>query len=205
MGRLFGLVVTISSLYWLYQHSTTTNRLVPTNPPAAASQLFSPPSPQSAQVHYSPSEDLEQIDLSALRASTGTLEIAMYAFTDRRIADQIVAIADAGRPVYLYRDGEQFNREEQSSRDSGYPSTTALFRNHTNIHVQVKAASTSTLMHLKSWTDGTVLRTGSANWSPAGLQVQDNDARYTVDSAQINAFAQQFRRAWDRPTNTLVQ
>lgn len=129
----------------------------------------------------------------------------MYAFTDRLIATQIIVIADAGRAVYLYRDGEQFDREQQRSRASGTLSTTDMFRNHANIHIRVKAASSSALMHLKCWTDGNLLRCGSANWSPAGLQIQDNDARYTADSAQINTFAQLFRQAWDRPTNTTIQ
>ncbi len=209
MRRLLGLAVTIYSLYWLYQRSgPTTPQPVLATPPLTGSQLFTPPSSLSAQstaVHYAPRENLEQLDLSALRASTGPLEIAMYAFTDRPIAAQLITLADAGRTVYLYRDGEQFEREEQAARASGVPSTTGMFRNHANIHIQVKVASSSALMHLKCWTDGSLLRCGSANWSPAGLQLQDNDARYTADSQQINTFAQIFRQAWDRSTNTTIQ
>jgi phosphatidylserine/phosphatidylglycerophosphate/cardiolipin synthase-like enzyme len=38
-------------------------------------------------------------------------------------------------------------------------------------------------MHFKSYVvDGSLLRTGSANWSPTGLKRQDNDVHYEIDT-----------------------
>jgi phosphatidylserine/phosphatidylglycerophosphate/cardiolipin synthase-like enzyme len=54
-------------------------------------------------------------------------------------------------------------------------------------------------MHFKSYViDGTLLRTGSANWSPTGLKRQDNDVHYAVTA---KLFSSRFSQMWDRPTN----
>ena len=65
-----------------------------------------------------------------------------------------------------------------------------MFRGHANIHIRVKPASRSDLMHLKCWSDGRVLRDGSANWSPAGLKRQDNEIRYTTDGHEVQEYNQ---------------
>jgi phosphatidylserine/phosphatidylglycerophosphate/cardiolipin synthase-like enzyme len=54
-------------------------------------------------------------------------------------------------------------------------------------------------MHLKSYcVDGALLRDGSANWSPSGLKRQDNNARFTTDRRQIQAFQSVFEGMWAR-------
>jgi hypothetical protein len=80
-----------------------------------------------------------------------------------------------------------------------------MFRGHPNIHVSVKPASRSDLMHLKCWSDGRVLRDGSANWSEAGLKRQDNEIRFTSTQQEVQAFNQDFEQLWNRPTNIRVQ
>ncbi len=157
--------------------------------------------------HFSPAEDLEQIDAAELRAAArrlrGTqtpLNIAMYSFTDVLIARVLVEEADAGATVRLYRDGEQFEQEEHGSR-----SVTSMFQGHRNIRIRVKPLSRSNLMHLKCWSDGRRLRDGSANWSPAGLKRQDNEIRFTGDPKQVQEFNRDFERMWNRPGNIVVQ
>jgi len=71
--------------------------------------------------------------------------------------------------------------------------------------VRVKPASRIDLMHLKCWSDGQVLRDGSANWSTAGLKRQDNDARFTTNRQEVQEFNRNFEQLWNRPTNTRVQ
>jgi phosphatidylserine/phosphatidylglycerophosphate/cardiolipin synthase-like enzyme len=47
--------------------------------------------------------------------------------------------------------------------------------------VVVRIKGSRDLMHFKSYViDGTLLRTGAANWSPTGLKRQDNDVHYEV-------------------------
>jgi hypothetical protein len=127
----------------------------------------------------------------------------MYAFTDRAIAQLLIEESDAGTLIRVYRDGEQYGEEER--QHYGIGSVTSMFRGHANIHVRVKPASRSDLMHLKCWSDGRVLRDGSANWSAAGLKSQDNEIRYTTDGHEVQEFNQNFEQLWNRPTNTRVQ
>ena len=160
--------------------------------------------------HFSPGEDLEQIDLEGLREAgrrlRGTrtpLNVAMYSFTDVLIARVLIEEADGGTTVRVYRDGEQFEEEEHERH--GRSSVTSLFQGHRNIQVRVKPMSRSDLMHLKCWSDGRILRDGSANWSPAGLKRQDNEIRFTGDPKEVQEFNRDFDRMWNRPGNTIVQ
>ena len=161
---------------------------------------------------FSPSENLERIEIGELRAAAqrlrrarAPLNVAMYAFTDRAIAQVLVEEADAGTEIRVYRDGEQYDIEQRESERSGRISVASMFHGHKNIHVRVKPASRIDLMHLKCWSDGQVLRDGSANWSTTGLKRQDNDARFTSNRQEVQEFNRNFEQLWNRPTNTRVQ
>ena len=105
----------------------------------------------------------------------------------------------------IYRDGEQYESEERNAARFRDQSTTAMFRGQRNIHVRVKPASPSDLMHLKAWSDGEVLREGSANWSPAALKRQDNNVRFSRNPDEVKAFEADFEAMWNRPSNAIVQ
>jgi hypothetical protein len=60
-------------------------------------------------------------------------------------------------------------------------------------------------MHLKAWSDGEVLREGSANWSPAALKRQDNNVRFSRNAEEVKTFEAGFEAMWNRPSNTIVQ
>ena len=169
-----------------------------------------PGSSSKESEYFAPAADLERVELGELRTAAQRLRgsriplnIAMYAFTDRAIAQLLIEESDAGTVMRIYRDGEQYEEEERQRYGIG--SVTSMFRGHANIHVRVKPASRSDLMHLKCWSDGRVLRDGSANWSPAGLKRQDNEIRYTTDGHEVQEFNQNFEQLWNRPTNTRVQ
>lgn len=169
-----------------------------------------PGSSSSESEYFAPAANLERVELGELRTAAQRirgsripLDIAMYAFTDRAIAQLLIEESDAGTVIRIYRDGEQYEEEERQRYGIG--SVTSMFRGHTNIHVRVKPASRSDLMHLKCWSDGRVLRDGSANWSPAGLKRQDNEIRYTMDRHEVQEYNQNFEQLWNRPTNTRVQ
>ena len=52
--------------------------------------------------------------------------------------------------------------------------------------IQIRVKASHELMHLKAYViDGSLLRDGSANWSPSGLKRQDNNAHFTSDRAQV--------------------
>jgi phosphatidylserine/phosphatidylglycerophosphate/cardiolipin synthase-like enzyme len=162
--------------------------------------------------HFSPSENLERPELDHLkaaaeraRAAKRPLDIAIYAFTDRILAALLVREAEQGTVMRIYRDGEQYQNEERNAARFRNQSTTAMFRGQRNIHVRVKPPSPSDLMHLKCWSDGEVLREGSANWSPAALKRQDNNVRFSLHTTEVKAFEADFEAMWNRVSNTIVQ
>jgi phosphatidylserine/phosphatidylglycerophosphate/cardiolipin synthase-like enzyme len=153
--------------------------------------------------HYSPFENLERIDADRIGNAQRTLDIAMYAFTDKYLADTVLNAARRGVQVRIYRDHQQFQDEERKSGEHNDVSTSGMFAGQSNIQIRVK--KNHELMHLKAYAiDGRMLRDGSANWSPSGLKRQDNNARFTTDPAQVKAFEQVFEEIWDRD-NEVVQ
>jgi hypothetical protein len=162
--------------------------------------------------HFSPSENLERPEVDHLkaaaehaRAAKRPLDIAIYAFTDRILAALLVPEAEQGTVMRIYRDGEQYENEERNAARFRNRSTTAMFRGQRNIHVRVKPPSPSDLMHLKVWSDGEVLREGSANWSPAAVKRQDNNVRFGRNADEVKAFEADFEAMWNRPSNTILQ
>ncbi|HEX8927169.1 MAG TPA: phospholipase D-like domain-containing protein [Terriglobales bacterium] len=157
----------------------------------------------TAEDHFSPFENLEQIDRQHLLSAQHTLDIAMYAFTDQYLAEAVLDRARAGVQVRIYRDHEQFEQEQRRANDRR-ASTTEMLSAQPNIQIRVKG--TRELMHLKSYlVDGRELRTGSANWSPTGEKRQDNNAHFTTDPQQIKAYQSAFEQMWQRDDNQRVQ
>ena len=78
----------------------------------------------SAGIHYAPAENLERLDATALRNARRKIDICMYAFTSRGLADILIDRARHGVKVRIYRDGEQF--EEEQRWNGGRSSTTNL-------------------------------------------------------------------------------
>ena len=143
---------------------------------------------------YSPRSDLERSEMEMLGRAKISIDIAMYSFTDRELAEELGRLSRSGVRVRVYRDGEQYEQETQH----GLSATEILLA----AGVQVKVKASRDLMHLKSYAiDGALLRTGSANWSPTGLKRQDNDLQYVVDPVLARQFEARFSEIWDRPGN----
>ena len=166
--------------------------------------------PKSTQLimedHFSPSEDLERLDLYRLEHARLSLDIAMYSFTDRALADEIIKLARDGVEIRIYRDREQYDSEQRAAAQHHDRSTTDMLRGEDNIHIRVKGTGRRDPMHLKAYlVDGTLLRDGSANWSVAGERYQDNNARYTDDPVEIRYFSDAFDQMWARSDNEVIQ
>jgi hypothetical protein len=199
------LALAVSGSYRLLHNRNFTERVTPGGETPR-------PSASIESEHFAPADNLERIELAELRAaasrlrsSRAPLNIAMYAFTDRAIGQLLTEEADAGTGIRVYRDGEQNEAEERDAKPHGKGSVTSMFRGHQNIQVRVKPASRPDVMHLKCWSDGPLLRDGSANWSQAGLKRQDNEIRFTADPQEVQSFNRNFEQLWNRPTNIRVQ
>ncbi len=158
----------------------------------------------ASESYFSPETNLEQLDIGRIEEAKKTIDVGMYAFTDKYIAEALLAAAHSGVAVRIYRDRQQFEDEQRNSGAHAMSSTTEMFKGEENIRVRVKRSRE--LMHLKAYlVDGRLLRDGSANWSPTGLKRQDNNARFTTDASQVKAFRQMFEDMWRRDDNTEIQ
>ena len=156
--------------------------------------------------HYSPRENLEAIDVAMIDRAKRTIDIAMYSFTDRAIAEALLRAARRGVRIRIYRDRIQV-------RDRG-DKTRRLLESRAgreHITVRVKRNSSRNIMHLKAYLiDASLLRTGSANWSPPGegaycrrgrrsrWSQQDNNLFLTRDPREVRRFAATFERIFSR-------
>jgi phosphatidylserine/phosphatidylglycerophosphate/cardiolipin synthase-like enzyme len=156
--------------------------------------------------HFAPDENLEQLDYDRLGEAQRRVDIAMYAFTDKYLADQLMTLSRRGVTVRIYRDMDQYKGEQRNADEHNDDSVTQLLRGEKNIYIRVKSSGRRDLMHLKAYAiDGKLLRDGSANWSAAGEKAQDNNAHFTNDPAEVKSFEQQFDEMWQRSDNVVVQ
>ncbi|MDR3723281.1 MAG: phospholipase D-like domain-containing protein [Terracidiphilus sp.] len=165
----------------------------------AAAQAVAQVAPE---VHYSPAENLETIDLTELDQARSTLDVSAYAMDDRPIAEELVKLAGRGVKIRIYRDQQQYMGEKARGA-KGLQDLNALFSGQPNIQVRVKGVTA--LAHLKAYlVDGKMLREGSANWSPQGEKVQDNSLILIRDPAAVAAFEKQFEAMWSRTSNEVI-
>ena len=166
---------------------------------------------QLAGIHFSPEEDLRAIDVDMIDRATQSLDIAMYAFTDKVIRKALARAASRGVKIFLYRDKTQIkDRNDQTQRliDDSPPGSVA---------VKIKDNSSWNIMHLKAYlVDGRWIREGSANWSPSGegayctgdrrehREQQDNDLVLSDDPVAAKAFFRDFVRLWQRSGNLTI-
>ncbi len=102
------------------------------------------------QEHFSPNENLESFDIAQIEKAHSSIDIAMYAFTDRALAETLLH-TDPNVQIRLYRDGEQFENEQWHAT-YGRPSTTQMLAGCTRIHIRVKRGDLREYMHCKrSW------------------------------------------------------
>ena len=115
--------------------------------------------------HFAPSENLERLEMQTIASARRWIDLCMFAFTDLRLARDLVNGARGGGVVRIYHDGEQFEQEQRRSARYGRLSTTVLFSGQSNIHSRVKSPWRWYLQHLKEYcVDRTRSRDGSANF-----------------------------------------
>jgi phosphatidylserine/phosphatidylglycerophosphate/cardiolipin synthase-like enzyme len=64
----------------------------------------------SAEIHYSPGEDLERIDVALLRAAERQIDMAAYVLTDRAVVEALREAAGRGVEVRVWRDANMAER-----------------------------------------------------------------------------------------------
>jgi len=165
--------------------------------PAAGSALTPTLSAGRHALYYTPEVNPERVDVPLLTKARGHVDAAFYSFTDKPTTEALLAAANRGVRVRIYRDQEQF--EDEKSRN---PYMTTIFVGNPNIHIRVKGSRA--LMHLKAWSTEGLLRDGSSNLSAAAKH-QDNSVVISSDAGEIQAFEKKLTEMWNRHDNIVIQ
>src|SRR5258707_12573590 len=87
-----------------------------------------------AVVLYAPESNLERSEIETLRTAKVSVDVAMYSFTDRELAAELVRLARSGVRVRVYRDW----RESMQENRRGSSITATLLAG--GVEVRVKAS-----------------------------------------------------------------
>lgn len=139
---------------------------------------FPPGYPDDVRTFYSPVDDLHGALTFLVRQATAEVVVAMFGFDDDQLAAALKEkLSDASVHVQLTLDKSQAGgvHERQLLAAEGYP----------NSSVAVGSSEHGAIMHLKLLViDGTVLVSGSTNWSSSAEHLQDNELTVTVNPAR---------------------
>ena len=135
---------------------------------AYAAQPFPPGTPTDRRTFYSPVDRVPYVLRAVVATASRSLVIAMYGFDDDALADIIKQKLEA-HDVYvqLTLDSSQAGgvHEKAILAAESYPAST----------IAIGRSEQDAIMHLKEVVvDGTILVTGSTNWSASGETKQDN-------------------------------
>jgi phosphatidylserine/phosphatidylglycerophosphate/cardiolipin synthase-like enzyme len=139
---------------------------------------FPPGYPPDVRTFYAPVDNLKGALLYLIENACQEIVVAMYGFADPDLAKAIKAkLADPLVRVQLTLDGTQAGgaHERQILADTAFP----------NSSVAVGGSEHGRIMHMKLMAvDGTVLVSGSTNWSDAAEHLQDNELTVTISPAR---------------------
>jgi PLD-like domain len=143
--------------------------------------FISPAWADPLELHYSPEERLDRLDVELIDTAKSQIDLASYALTDWLVIDALDAAAKRGVKIRVILDP----RERHDFVRLGDLADT----------VRIKRGGA--LMHLKAYEiDGAVLRTGGANFSASGESAQDNDLIVIRDAAAAGRFEAHFTAMW---------
>lgn len=139
---------------------------------------YPPGYPDDVRTLYSPVDDLHGALLYLITNAQSEVIVAMFGFDDEQLADALTAkLADPTVHVQLTLD---------SSQAGGVHEAKLLARqNYPNTSIAVGSSEHGRIMHMKLLVvDGTILVSGSTNWSDAAEHLQDNELTVTIHPAR---------------------
>lgn len=146
--------------------------------------LFGAPA-QATEIHYSPVENLERVDVALIATAERTIDIAAFVLSDHPVIAALNYASARGVEVRIVLDRSQLSR-----------SFVDLIAGP-----EVRVSPGGPIMHLKSYVvDGRTLRTGSANFTASGLKHQANDLVVIEEPTAVARFGVAFEREWNRAT-----
>ena len=146
----------------------------------------------SIDVYFSLVNDPEGAIIQELDKAKGTIDVAMYYFTDRDLANAVIAAHDRGVRVRIYLDKGQ--------KEAKYSKSRYL----TNHGVPVRYSSNPYIMHHKFCViDNEVVITGSYNWTASADKRNNENLLVIHDAKMAQEYLAEFNRLWNNHGNTV--
>ena len=154
--------------------------------------IFSFNSFAKIDLYFSLYDDPESIIIKNIDNAKEFINIAMYTFTDREIAQAILRAKDRGVDIKIYLDRSQVNAKYSKSR---------YFIN--NGIEGIKISSNNYIMHNKfAVIDNEIAITGSYNWTASAGERNDENLLVIDDKNIIKKYQNQFNNLWNNKYST---
>jgi len=144
------------------------------------------PAPRSdIAVFFSRVDNPQAAIVRALDGARQTVHIAMYYFTDAKLAEAVVRARQRGVQTYVYLDRSQVDQQHSQAR---YLAARG---------VPVRISSNPAIMHNKfAVIDGSTVITGSYNWTKAAWQRNDENLLIIHRPEVAQRYMQRFAGLW---------
>lgn len=137
------------------------------------------------QVYFSPNGGCTDAIVSELQKANKTIDIMVYSFTSRPIAQEIVKAKERGVKVRILFDKHQATEKYSKSR---------YFLSH---GIPIRLNTGNGLMHNKvGIIDSNVLITGSFNWTAQAEKYNQENLLIIKDQTLIEKYQQRFEELW---------
>ena len=139
------------------------------------------------KVYFSLYDNPESIIIKNIDDAKEFINIAMYTFTDREIAQAIIRARDRGVDIKIYLDRSQVNAKYSKSR---------YFVN--NGIEGIRISSNNYIMHNKfAVIDNKIVITGSYNWAASAGERNDENLLLIDDKNIVKKYQNQFNNLWN--------
>ena len=146
----------------------------------------------SIDVYFSLVNDPEGAIIQELHKAKETIDIAIYYFTDRDLANEVIGAYDKGIRVRIYLDKGQ--------KEATYSKSRYLAK----YGVAIRYSSNPYLMHHKFCViDTKVVITGSYNWTASADKRNDENLVVIHDAKIAEEYSAEFNRLWNNHGNTV--
>jgi len=147
--------------------------------------VASPVQRSDIQVFFSRVDNPQAAIARVLDGANQTIHIAMYCFTDAKLAEAVVRARQRGVQTYVYLDKSQVNHQYTQAR---YLATNG---------VPVRISSNPAIMHNKfAIIDGSTVITGSYNWTKSAYQRNDENLLIIYRPDVAERYLQRFAGLW---------
>lgn len=146
----------------------------------------------SIDVYFSLVNDPEGAIIQELDEAKETIDMAMYYFTDRDLANEVIDAHDRGVSVRIYLDKDQ--------KEAKYSKSRYLAKHG----IPVRYSSNPYIMHHKFCViDNDVVITGSYNWTASAGKRNNENLLVIHDAKVAQEYSAEYNRLWNNHGNTV--